>query len=89
MHRLLPNDSIPGESAQLLPLPWHFGRLAQLVTEDMVPAQCGPDPEPYIEAIQACQEAGFDEIYLGQVGGRPEGAFDFLATQVLPQVRAT
>jgi hypothetical protein len=55
----------------------------------MVPAPCGPDPEPYIEAIQACQEAGFDEIYLGQVGGRPEGAFDFLATQVLPQVRAT
>ena len=34
MHRLWPNDSIPGESAQLLPLPRHFGQLAQLVTED-------------------------------------------------------
>ena len=54
------------------------------LTEDMVSAPCGPDPGPYIEAIQAYQQAGFDEVYLGQVGGRLEGAFDFLATQVLP-----
>jgi hypothetical protein len=74
MHRLWPNDSIPGESAQLLPLPWHFGQLAELVTEDMVSAPCGPDPEAYIKAIRAYEEAGFDEVYLGQVGGRLEGA---------------
>jgi G6PDH family F420-dependent oxidoreductase len=89
MHRLWPNDSIPGESAQLLPLPRHFGQLAQLVSEDMVSAPCGPDPEPYIQAIGAYEEAGFDEVYLGQVGGRLEGAFEFFATQVLPQVRGT
>ncbi len=44
MHRLWPNDSIPGESAQLHPLPRHFGQLAQLVTEDMVSARAGPIP---------------------------------------------
>jgi hypothetical protein len=44
---------------------------------------------PYIEAIPAYQEASFDEVYLGQVGGWLEGAFDFLATQVLPRVRGT
>ena len=32
----------------------------------MVPAPCGPDPDPYIKAIRAYQEAGFDEIYLRQ-----------------------
>jgi G6PDH family F420-dependent oxidoreductase len=89
MHRLWPNDSIPGESAQLLPLPRHFRQLAQLVSEDMVSAPCGPDPERYIQAIGAYEEAGFDEVYLGQVGGQLEGAFEFFATQVLPQVRAT
>jgi G6PDH family F420-dependent oxidoreductase len=87
MHRLWPNDSIPGESAQLLPLPRHFAQLAELVTEDMVTAPCGPDPQPYIQAIRAYEEAGFDEVYLGQVGGRLEGAFEFFATQVLPRVR--
>jgi hypothetical protein len=50
---------------------------------------CGPDPGPYVKAIRAYQEAGFDEVYLSQIGGRLEGAFDFLATQVLPQVRGT
>jgi hypothetical protein len=53
----------------------------------MVTAPCGPDPQPYIQAIRAYEEAGFDEVYLGQVGGRLEGAFEFFATQVLPRVR--
>jgi len=87
MHRLWPTDSIPGESAQLLPLPRHFGQLADVVTEDMITAPCGPDPAPYVEAIKAYEDAGFDEIYLGQVGGHLEGAFDFFATEVLPRAR--
>jgi hypothetical protein len=87
MHRLWPTDAIPGESAQLLPLPRHFGQLAQVVTEDMIEAPCGPDPAPYVDAIKAYEDAGFDEVYLGQVGGRLEGAFDFFATEVLPRLR--
>jgi hypothetical protein len=30
-----------------------------------------------------------ESIYLGQVGGRLKGAFDFFATQVLPHVQET
>lgn len=86
MLRLWPNDFIPGESAQPLPLPRHFGQLAQLVTEDMVSAPCGPDPGPWVAAIRAYEEAGFDEVYLGQVGGRLDEAFEFFATHVLPAV---
>jgi len=88
MHRLWATDAIPGESAQLLPLPRHFGQVAQLVTDDMISAPCGPDPAPYLEAIEAYEEAGFDEVYLGQVGGRLEEAFEFFASQVLPRARA-
>jgi G6PDH family F420-dependent oxidoreductase len=87
MHRLWPTDAIPGESAQLLPLPRHFEQLAQLVTEDTISAPCGPDPAPYLEAIEAYQEAGFDEVYLGQVGGQLDGAFEFYATELLPRLR--
>jgi G6PDH family F420-dependent oxidoreductase len=87
MRRLWPNDFIPGEAAQLLPLPRHFEQLAPLVTEEMVTAPCGPDPEPYIDAVRAYEQAGFDEVYLGQVGGRLEGAFEFFASQVLPRLR--
>jgi G6PDH family F420-dependent oxidoreductase len=87
MHRLWPNDVIPGEAAQLLPLPRHFSQLAELVSEDMVTAPCGPDPQVHVQGVKAYTEAGFDEVYIGQVGGEAEGFFEFYATQVLPRLR--
>ena len=87
MHRLWPNDYMPGEAAQLLPLPRHFAQVCELVTEDMVAAPHGPDAEPYLEAFREYEQAGFDEVYLQQVGGRLEDAFEFFATRVLPRAR--
>jgi G6PDH family F420-dependent oxidoreductase len=87
MHRLWPTDEIPGEAAQLLPLPRHFGQLAGLISEDMITAPCGPDPAVHIEGIRAYTEAGFDEVYIGQVGGDHDGFFDFYAGHVLPRLR--
>ncbi|HEX6522983.1 MAG TPA: TIGR03557 family F420-dependent LLM class oxidoreductase [Streptosporangiaceae bacterium] len=87
MHRLWPTDSIPGESAQLLPLPRHFEQLSELITEDMIEAPVGPDPAPYLKAIEAYEQAGFDEVYVGQAGGNYEGFFDFASTELLPRLR--
>jgi G6PDH family F420-dependent oxidoreductase len=87
MRRLWPTDFVPGEAAQLLPLPRHFRQLAPLVTDDMITAPLGPDLDPYLAAIRAYEHAGFDEIYLGQVGGNLEGAFEFFAAEVLPRAR--
>ena len=87
MHRLWPTDEIPGEAAQPLPLPRHFGQLAGLVTEDMISAPRGPDPAVHLDGVRAYREAGFDEVYIGQVGPDAEGFFEFHARQVLPRVR--
>jgi G6PDH family F420-dependent oxidoreductase len=87
MHRLWPNDFVPGEAAQQLPLPRHFQQVSQLVTGDMVEAPCGPDPEAYVDAVRAFEQADFDEVYLQQVGGRLEGAFEFFANEVLARLR--
>jgi G6PDH family F420-dependent oxidoreductase len=87
MHRLWPTDEIPGEAAQLLPMPRHFGQLAELISEDMISAPCGPDPAVHIEGIRAYTQAGFDEVYIGQVGADQEGFFDFYAGQVLPRLK--
>jgi G6PDH family F420-dependent oxidoreductase len=87
MRRLWSSDYVPGEASQLLPLPRHFRQLGTLVTDEMVTAPCGPDPAPYVEAIRAFADAGFDDVYLAQVGGNAEGAFDFFADKVLPRVR--
>lgn len=87
MHRLWPTDAIPGEALQLLPLPRHFSQVAELVSEDMISAPCGPDPDAHAGAVRAYTEAGFDEVYIGQVGGECEGFFEFYAGQVLPRLR--
>ncbi|MCL2584020.1 MAG: TIGR03557 family F420-dependent LLM class oxidoreductase [Streptosporangiales bacterium] len=87
MRRLWASDYLPGEAGQLLPLPRHFRQLGDLVTDDMVTAPAGPDPEPYVQAVRAYADAGFDDVYLAQVGGNLEGAFEFFAGTLLPRVR--
>jgi hypothetical protein len=64
-----------------------MGPQADLIKLYRDEAPCGPDPAPYVDAIKAYEDAGFDEVYLGQVGGQVEGAFDFFATEVLPRLR--
>ncbi len=89
MHRYWATDLIPGEAAQLLPSPRHFAQLAQLVTEDMMTAPCGPDPQDHIRGVRAFISAGFDEVYIGQVGPDQDGFFEFYSSDVLPRLRET
>jgi alkanesulfonate monooxygenase SsuD/methylene tetrahydromethanopterin reductase-like flavin-dependent oxidoreductase (luciferase family) len=46
---------------------------------------CGPDPEEHAAAIQAYVDAGFDEIYVGQIGPDHDGFVDFYAREILPR----
>jgi hypothetical protein len=87
MHRLWATDEIPGETVQLLPLPRHFGQLAELIPEDAISAPCGPDPDVHLAAVGAYLSAGFDEVYIGQAGPDVEGFFEFYAGQILPRLR--
>ncbi len=50
-------------------------------------APCGPDPIDHVSSITAYTDAGFDEVYIQQVGGSAEGFFEFYAGQVLPRLR--
>ncbi len=53
----------------------------------MISAPCGPDPAVHLDGVRACREAGFHEVYIGQVGPGAEGFFEFYASQVLPRLR--
>jgi G6PDH family F420-dependent oxidoreductase len=87
VHRIWPNEALPGELAQILPTPEHFEQATSLVTEEMVgeSVPCGPDLERHIEMIRQHAEAGVDELYLQQVGGGHEEFFAAYARDVLPQ----
>jgi G6PDH family F420-dependent oxidoreductase len=87
-HRLWPNEMLPGELAQVLPTPKHFEQASTLVTPEMVAeaVPCGPDPEPYVEQVRAFVDAGFDEIYVQQIGPLQEEFFRFWTEQVRPRL---
>jgi G6PDH family F420-dependent oxidoreductase len=86
-HRLWPNEGLPGELAQILPTPAHFEQAAELVTEEMVAraVPCGPDLERQIESFERYAQAGFDELYVQQIGGAGERFFETYANEVLPR----
>ncbi|NUW42350.1 LLM class F420-dependent oxidoreductase [Nonomuraea rhodomycinica] len=89
VHRLWPNQGIQGEASQLLPLPRHFEQFAQSVTEEQAvgSSPCGPDVDTHVQAIQAYVDAGFDEVYVNQIGPEQDAFFDFYAREVLPRLR--
>jgi hypothetical protein len=86
VHRTWPNEAIPGELAQVLPTPAHFEQASQLVTGEMIAESvpCVPDAERIVATFQEFADAGFDELYVAQIGPRREEFFDMLARDVLP-----
>jgi G6PDH family F420-dependent oxidoreductase len=82
------SSSVPGQLSQDLPMPSHFEQAAELVTEDMVAEKipCGPDTSRHAETIKKYVDAGFDEIFIGQIGDPNPAFFDWLETELLPKL---
>jgi len=87
--RLWPNSFLPGELSQVLPQPAHFEQASQLVRPEMIAdtVPCGPDPQRHLQSLQEYAEAGFDEVYVSQIGPEQDAFFRAWAEQVLPQAR--
>jgi G6PDH family F420-dependent oxidoreductase len=86
-----PNTVVKGEMSLELPLPFHFEQAAELVTEEQIgeAVTCGPDPDKHRDAIAKYVDAGYDHVYVHQIGPDQEGFFDFYSDSVLPLVRDT
>jgi G6PDH family F420-dependent oxidoreductase len=87
-HRLWSTQGLPGELAQVLPSPRHFEQAATLVTKESTASSvaCGPDPERHAGVIRQYAEAGFDTLYVSQMGPEQEGFFQFFTREVRPLV---
>ena len=83
-----PNAGVPGELSQDLPTPAHFEQAASLVKEDDVADSfpCGPDPERWMQSIKEYADAGYDEIYVHQIGPDQEGFFTFWQSEIEPRL---
>ena len=89
VHRLWPNEALAGELAQVLPTPAHFDQATQLVTEETIAESvpCGPDTDRIVAAFEEFADAGYDELYVAQIGPRQEEFFAMLERDVLPRFR--
>jgi len=86
-HRLWPNELLQGSLAQTLPRPADFAAATSLVTPEMVAdhLSCGPDTDPQAADVQRYADAGFDEVYVQQIGPDQERFFEVWANDVLPR----
>jgi len=88
-HEWWPNAGLKGDLTQELPLPEHFEQATATVTEDEVAETvvCGPDADKHLEQIEKFAEAGYDHVYVHQVGDDQEGFFRFYSEEIFPRVR--
>jgi coenzyme F420-dependent glucose-6-phosphate dehydrogenase len=83
-----PNAGLGGELTFELPLPRHFEQATETLTEDQVAESvvCGPDVDRYLEKITEFEDAGFDHVYIHQVGRDQESFFEFAQSELLVRV---
>jgi G6PDH family F420-dependent oxidoreductase len=87
-HRLWANSGLPGELAQVLPSPKHFEQASQLVTEDSTRESvvAGKDPEAHLEQIRDYEKAGYDELYIANMGPHHQAMIEFYGREVMPRL---
>lgn len=80
-----PNAVAPGDLGQELALPRYFEQVSELTTEDDVAEKvvCGSDVEAHRAAIEEFADAGYDHVYVHQVGPDQEGFLDFYSDAIL------
>jgi coenzyme F420-dependent glucose-6-phosphate dehydrogenase len=83
-----PNTSVPGDVGLELAEPEQFEEVATLLTADQVAEKvvCGPALGPILEKIGAFVDAGFDHVFIHQVGPRQEEFLAFAKDELLPAI---
>ena len=83
-----PTSGLSGQLSQELATPTLFEQAVSVLhKEDVVKSfPLGPDPEPHVQALREYVTAGYDEVYITQVGTQQEEFLRFYANEVLPAV---
>jgi coenzyme F420-dependent glucose-6-phosphate dehydrogenase len=90
VHRVWPNAGVKGQLSQDLPTWSHFEQAAEMVTEADATASvpCGPAVEPVVESAAAFVDAGYDHLYVHQIGPDQDGFFRFWEESLRPALRS-
>ena len=88
-HRLWANSGVPGELAQVLPSPQHFEQASQLVTRESTAESivAGNDVDKHAQQLRVYLDAGYDEVYVANMGPHYLAMIEAYGRDVLPRVR--
>jgi coenzyme F420-dependent glucose-6-phosphate dehydrogenase len=89
-HEWWPNAALKGPLGQELPQPAHFEAAVRMVTPDDVAEAvvCGTDVDRHLGRIQEYVDAGYDHVYVHQVGPDQEAFFRLYERELLPRFAA-
>src|SRR5262249_5866398 len=81
-----PIVGMEGQLTSELRLPAYFEQAARMVREDDLTESvvCGPDPARHLAGIRQFEEAGFDHVWVHQIGPDQEGFFRVYAYEIIP-----
>lgn len=85
-HELWPIAGLAGQFKNELPRPAYIEEASKTVTPEMIKKEvvCGPDRQRHLDAIAKFVKAGFDHVYVHQVGHDQEGFMRFYEREILP-----
>jgi G6PDH family F420-dependent oxidoreductase len=86
--KLWPISGLNGPLMSELALPAYFEQAATMIDKTAVAKAviCGPDPERHWQAIQEYARAGYDHVFVHQVGPDQDGFFQFYERKILPRL---
>ena len=82
-----PNTALAGELSAELPTPAHFEQAVEMVSREDIAAGStltDPDPQAHIDSIEAAVEAGYDHVYVHQIGEDQEALIELYRAEVIP-----
>jgi G6PDH family F420-dependent oxidoreductase len=81
-----PNGALEGELTRELKTPTLIQNAVAPLTEEAMARElvCGPDRDRHVDAIRQFERAGYDHVYVHQVGPDQEGFVRFYERDVLP-----
>ncbi len=84
-----PNTGLMGELSAELRTPTHFEQAVKPLTTEHITKDisCGPDVDAHLEQIQKFIDAGYDHVYIHQIGPDQASFFDVWERELRPALK--
>jgi coenzyme F420-dependent glucose-6-phosphate dehydrogenase len=87
-----PNALISGDATMELPLPRNFEEVTEDMAQEMISSvggiSCGPSAEKHIASIRKYRDAGYDHVFIHQIGPNQYDFLKFAQSELLPEFAA-